>query len=144
MLISPITRGARLRTQIFVHFVQMGAPNPPWLFRNASAMPKNPIKAATGCDLRPLFVNWGGGGCALLNLPRFLVMQTQCETNPAKGCKKLGVLIFVYVLLVESASLFDNASALLNKGGQLCGRSFVFQYASIRPNYDILSKSYPI
>ena len=117
-----------------------------------------------------IFIMFCNGDQALPNLPRHSVMHTQCETNPSKGRKKLGVLIFVNVLQmfhnvstlqnptyqrVQEAACSDvlilvhvfqppnprpfcNASALLNKAGQLCARSFVFLCASKPQNLIML------
>ena len=41
-----------------------GGPQPPLAICNASAIPKTPIKAATGSDLRPFLVFFFGGGGA--------------------------------------------------------------------------------
>ena len=75
----------------------------PLLFCSASTMPNSFIKEATRSDLHPFFVKCVG--CALPNLPRYFA------TSPSKGCKKLGVLIFVNLLhMFRSVSTMQDTS----------------------------------
>ena len=109
-------------------------PTPPRLFCNASTMPTSPITEAGRCDLYHFFY-WGT--CALPNLPRSFVMETQCETDPSNGCKKLGVLIFVNVLqMLRNVSTMHNTTC---QRAQVCSdvlilaRAFQLRGAALPP-----------
>ena len=60
-------------------------PSQPLLIRYVSTMPNNPMNVLIFVEVLEI------GGLRTTQSPRCFVMQTQSETNPSKGCKKVYV-----------------------------------------------------